>query len=208
MSIREHLSDSIKKQVAGKQLYQCANSPTKEVDRLEDYNCPLWYSSKHYGNFDEAGFDIDHIKEYSLTQDHSMENLQALCKSCHSVKTKRFMNEYKKIKKEKKVKQVEKNEDTRHNKREELKEYEDIYEQFLNECTLKKNNSRIKTSRLYKTFKIWWKENNSTKPIGRNNFLKGMMKHTEIKKMRFAENIVINGIINHELLEKYKNYYE
>ena len=43
------------------------------------------------GCFDESGYEIDHIVEHSITNDDSLNNLQALCKMCHSVKTKRFM---------------------------------------------------------------------------------------------------------------------
>ena len=71
-SSREHLSDSIKKQIAGKQKYRCANN---HDDDLKGYKCPLWCSDDHNGNFDEAGYDIDHIEEYCITQDHGIDNL-------------------------------------------------------------------------------------------------------------------------------------
>ncbi len=49
------------------------------------YICPQW---KNYnGSFDKSMYHIDHIIElqYGGTNHHS--NLQALCPSCHSVKT-------------------------------------------------------------------------------------------------------------------------
>lgn len=55
-------------------------------------SCPLWHSNKsNPGNFDEAGYEIDHIVEWSLTQNDNTDNLQALCPTCHKVKTKRFL---------------------------------------------------------------------------------------------------------------------
>ena len=84
-----NVTEATKKKVAGKQLYRCANKHGSNV--VEDYDCPMWSNEKYNGNFDESGYDIDHIEEYSINQNNSIENLQALCKSCHSVKTKQFM---------------------------------------------------------------------------------------------------------------------
>lgn len=41
------------------------------------------------GSFDEAGFQIDHIIEVKHGGTNDPSNLQALCPSCHAVKTKR-----------------------------------------------------------------------------------------------------------------------
>ena len=87
---RKNISDATKRYVAGKQLYKCANKKNITLIGLEGYKCPLWYSDNN-GSFDESGYDIDHIVEYSLTKDNSVHNLQALCKICHSVKTKKYM---------------------------------------------------------------------------------------------------------------------
>lgn len=88
-----NISESVKKRVAGKQYYKCANDPKSDTRGLENYECPLWAKKgDNKGCFDESGYDIDHIKEYSKTKNNSEKNLQALCKSCHSVKTKRFLN--------------------------------------------------------------------------------------------------------------------
>jgi hypothetical protein len=82
MSTRK-LGEATKKLVAGKQYYKCA--------RIKEYECPLWnQNNDKRGSFDESGYEIDHIVEYSKTKDDSIDNLQALCHSCHAVKTKRF----------------------------------------------------------------------------------------------------------------------
>jgi len=87
-----HVSEAKKKNVAGKQFFKCANQPGSKIKGLTRYNCPLWEKNgDNKGCFDESGYDIDHIVEHSITADDSIDNLQALCKSCHSVKTKRFM---------------------------------------------------------------------------------------------------------------------
>jgi hypothetical protein len=43
------------------------------------------------GDFDDSGFEIDHIDEFSKTKDNELSNLQLLCPCCHKVKTKIFM---------------------------------------------------------------------------------------------------------------------
>jgi hypothetical protein len=79
------VSEATKKLIAGKQNYKCAAG-------IPDYQCPLWIGNNK-GCFDESGYEIDHIVEYSMSKDDSIKNLQALCRSCHMVKTKRFMIE-------------------------------------------------------------------------------------------------------------------
>lgn len=86
---RKSISESVRKQVAGRQLYKCANNNMQ----IANYTCPLW-NSKNNGSFDESGYEIDHIIEHTITKDNSVNNLQALCKSCHTVKTKRFNSMY------------------------------------------------------------------------------------------------------------------
>ena len=52
----------------------------------------MWEKSgDNRGSFDASGYDIDHIHERSLTGNDEIDNLQALCKCCHSVKTKAFL---------------------------------------------------------------------------------------------------------------------
>lgn len=87
-----NVSESKKKAVAGKQFYKCANEPKSKVIGLTGYKCPLWAKpGKEQGSFDEAGYEIDHIVEHSISKDDKIKNLQALCKMCHTVKTKRFL---------------------------------------------------------------------------------------------------------------------
>jgi hypothetical protein len=93
-SLRERRpkGEAKKKNVAGKQFFKCANKPDSKINKIKNYQCPLWQKNDDTkGCFDESGYEIDHIIEYSITNDDSLNNLQALCKMCHSVKTKRFM---------------------------------------------------------------------------------------------------------------------
>ena len=97
------LSEAIKKNVAGRQYHKCANKPgslSKGLKGLRHYKCPLWENknTELKGCFDEAGYDIDHIIEHCLSNDDNEDNLQALCKMCHLVKTKRFLINKKNIK--------------------------------------------------------------------------------------------------------------
>lgn len=98
------LTEANKKFIAGKQYYKCANNPKTSLKGLENYKCPLWQKSDLTinGSFDESGYEIDHINEFSVCFDDSENNLQALCKNCHSVKSKKFlMNKKNKTKPEK-----------------------------------------------------------------------------------------------------------
>lgn len=88
--MRKNLSEGIKKLVAGKQQYRCANRPRSGI--IKNYNCPLWNIKERNGSFGEEGYEIDHIKEVSRGGSNDMNNLQALCLSCHSVKTRRFVS--------------------------------------------------------------------------------------------------------------------
>lgn len=102
--MRKNLSEGIKKLVAGKQQYRCANRPRSGV--IKNYNCPLWNIKERNGSFGEEGYEIDHIKEVSRGGSNDMNNLQALCLSCHSVKTRRFVS-IKSDEKQKKTKEEE-----------------------------------------------------------------------------------------------------
>ena len=66
---------------------KCANNPDNPI--IKDYICPMWLL--YNGTFDISGYQIDHIDEFSITEDNSINNLQPLCPSCHIVKTKQFM---------------------------------------------------------------------------------------------------------------------
>jgi hypothetical protein len=89
MSVKRDVSESIKKSIAGKQYYKCANTPTAQLNGLEDYKCVLWKNSD--GSFDEAGYEIDHKMELSVGGTNDIVNLHALCTCCHRVKTTRFL---------------------------------------------------------------------------------------------------------------------
>ncbi len=86
------LTEGAKKKIAAKQFFKCNNRPELELIGIGNYECPLWKKQdENRGIFDESGYDIDHIIEWCITHDDSIANLQALCKSCHSVKTRNFM---------------------------------------------------------------------------------------------------------------------
>ena len=89
---KRNVTESTKKRVAGKQNYKCNNKPGRKLKGLRKYSCPLWKDKKNPGSFDESGYEIDHIVEHCLSHDDSESNLQALCVSCHRVKTKRFVS--------------------------------------------------------------------------------------------------------------------
>ena len=89
MSIR-NVRESTKKKIAGKQYYKCANEPSIILYNLKNYKCPMWLL--YNGSFDESGYEIDHIKEFSISHNDMESNLQALCVSCHRVKTRNFMH--------------------------------------------------------------------------------------------------------------------
>ena len=72
------VTESQKKRVAGRQRYKCAAS-------IPEYTCPLKGEP-----FDESGYEIDHIKELRDGGTNDLTNLQALCISCHRVKTSRM----------------------------------------------------------------------------------------------------------------------
>ncbi|HLX54434.1 MAG TPA: HNH endonuclease, partial [Aquella sp.] len=101
------LTESMKRRVAGCQYFRCANSPGKQLRSMGDFECPLWRTpGNHQGNFDESGYEIDHIVEFSISGDDSKSNLQALCLSCHRVKTVNFISELSQNKKDNKIKQT------------------------------------------------------------------------------------------------------
>ena len=77
-----YISINTKKNVLVKQNYKCAT--------IKNYDCLLWKVND--GLFDEAGFEFDHIDEFSRTKNNNEDNIQALCPNCHTVKTKRFQN--------------------------------------------------------------------------------------------------------------------
>lgn len=69
-------SESTKYQILVRQQFACA--------KIASYGCPI--SGKL---FDEAGYDIDHVLPLADGGSNDISNLQALCPSCHRVKTAR-----------------------------------------------------------------------------------------------------------------------
>jgi len=69
------------------QVDKCANSPDKPAIGCIGYMCPMWRCND--GLIDESGHNIDHIIEVATGGTNDSSNLQVLCVSCHSVKTKR-----------------------------------------------------------------------------------------------------------------------
>jgi hypothetical protein len=95
--MRKNLSVDFKREIAGKQHFKCANRPGSNLRGLQNYQCPLWKMSTDRGSFDQAGYNINHIVEFSVSKDDSKSNLQALCPSCHACKTQRFQTSRKNI---------------------------------------------------------------------------------------------------------------
>jgi uncharacterized C2H2 Zn-finger protein len=87
-----YISDKNKKIILERQNYKCANKPDVDLFRIGDFPCLLWEGTRN-GVFIDSLYEIDHIIEFSLTSDNSVENLQALCSSCHCFKTKSFQAE-------------------------------------------------------------------------------------------------------------------
>ena len=108
MPPKRTLTIARKKRIAGRQNYKCANSPDRQLTGLENHKCILWQlQESNQGIFDESGYEIDHIIEHSISENDSDENLQALCVSCHRVKTARFnSNKRKENKKNKDPKDI------------------------------------------------------------------------------------------------------
>ncbi len=80
---KRRLTPAQKKNIAARQHFKCANKPGCIP---LTYSCPFWERGGD-GSFDESGYDIDHIVEWSSTHNDSESNLQALCICCHRVKT-------------------------------------------------------------------------------------------------------------------------
>lgn len=101
---RLSLSDHEKKRILGKQRYRCNNTITPFIS---DYTCPLSYNPVLPGVLDEAGCEYDHIVELAEGGSNDLTNFQALCVSCHRVKTARYNYERMKNKSNKTSENVE-----------------------------------------------------------------------------------------------------
>ena len=84
---RKKTSESMKRRVAGKQYYHCANIPGSNLSWLQDYNCPLWQIEQdHKGCFDESGYHVTPIVGLISDTMRQEDQLHALCNNCHNVK--------------------------------------------------------------------------------------------------------------------------
>lgn len=84
------LTASQKKTVAGNQNFKCANILGSSFQSKYDFECILWSNPKRLGAFGKEGYEIDHIIEFAEGGADSIENCQALCLSCHRVKTQQY----------------------------------------------------------------------------------------------------------------------
>ena len=86
-------SEAQKRMVAGRQSFKCANKSGITLKSSDIYRCPLWRrpESDDRGSFDQAGYELDHIEELVTSGNNALDNYQALCRGCHSVKTKNFL---------------------------------------------------------------------------------------------------------------------
>lgn len=81
-----YIKKEVKLHLFEKYNMKCANIPNSNI--IQNYDCPMW--KLYNGNFDNSGYEIDHINEFSHTYDNSISNLQLLCVCCHKVKTNLF----------------------------------------------------------------------------------------------------------------------
>jgi len=94
---RKYISNKIREVVVLNQGNKCANKPLNPAINMRGYICLLWQINDGY--FDESGYQIDHIVEYCDDMNNNIDNLQALCPNCHSVKTRRYMTQKKPVNK-------------------------------------------------------------------------------------------------------------
>jgi hypothetical protein len=181
------LSESIKKSIAAKQRYKCANKPGITLIGLGDYVCPLWkINDEDKGIFDDSGYEIDHITEFCISHNDDVKNLQALCKSCHAVKTKNFMRNKKHVKHE--SKNIESDVDTISDDSEDDK-HSDLFLRFVKLCVVKGESS--KTDYVLAVFKTWAKYAYEQK-----NISCGVYKHfKQITKMELIDYFFDNDYI-------------
>jgi hypothetical protein len=198
------VKESTKKLVAGRQKYKCANNPTAKLDKLENYECPFW-KSENEGSFDESGYEIDHIEEFSKTHNDNESNLQALCKSCHSVKTKKYQMNNDSVKNnedeinnndediDNNDNNIKNNTDAKllKNNLDDQDEDEKIYCEFINDRIEKgKSSDKCRAVDIKNTFEFWLNDKNYLiKNKNRKNPLKTALEkkgYIHINSLRFG----------------------
>jgi HNH endonuclease len=85
------VTEAMKKKVAAKNYYKCANMPGKNLRGLEDFLCPLWQIGGENRGCFGITYEIDHIVEKALGGSDDEQNLQAICSICHAYKTRCFL---------------------------------------------------------------------------------------------------------------------
>jgi len=180
MDIKRDIPSIVKKSVVGKQRYKCANHSNINLKGLENYKCPLWIGDD--GSFNELGYEIDHIVEFSISHNNDINNLQALCKICHKEKTRRFL---KKLSSDKKIN--EKSVDDSYNKKDEPVKppIKDAKEELIKDEIPIINDNKSKDE-LKKTpiKEDLVKEN----PIKENPIKEDLIKENQIKENQIKEN--------------------
>ena len=88
-SIRKEnqFTQSDKNIIQKRQLHKCANLPGSDFEKKYDYQCLLHSHPERDGNFGIEGCEIDHILPISEGGSSEIVNGQALCLSCHRVKS-------------------------------------------------------------------------------------------------------------------------
>lgn len=87
--MNRHISDSTILKLLKKQDFKCNNNIEANLWGINDFKCPCWQLNNGYLNPDL--FEVDHVIEFAVKKDNSIDNLQILCVMCHTIKTKNFM---------------------------------------------------------------------------------------------------------------------
>ena len=173
ITVRKKPTDATKRLIAGKQSYKCANNPNVKLRGIETYLCPLWQKSinDNSGSFDESGFELDHINELSISGDDSFDNFQALCKSCHAVKTKKFQ----------------------------MKKSNNIYHPIYGKFILKQNNHNIYLADSVNIINSdRWSENRPPDMLRVSEIKEYIKKNDNVDGILYFANILNEGLVCYE----------
>ena len=81
-------TEAQKNKIKNRQHNKCNNFPHSNFQKKYGFECPLHSHPIRKGHWDIEGCEIDHIIPKHQGGDNSVRNGQALCLSCHAVKTK------------------------------------------------------------------------------------------------------------------------